>query len=518
MDENQQNHTDTPLLAMRGVTKTFPGVQALTDVDFVVVPGEIMALVGENGAGKSTLMKVLNGVYRPDAGTITWAGQPVTFNAPGDAQAAGISMIHQELALINELDAGKNIFLGREPRLAPGVVDWRALYRAAQAELDALGLDIRARTPVKFYSIAQQQMIEVAKALSMRARLIVMDEPTSSLTDREVETLFDQMRRLRARGVSIVFISHRMSEIFDIADRVTVLRDGQLVGVAPVAAVTAEDIIRMMVGREVGTLYERGPSVMTDEVVLSVRNLTSGTRVRDVSFDLHRGEILGFAGLVGAGRTELAEAIFGARPVNAGAITLDGQPVTLGRPSLAIRNGIGLVPEDRKQQGLFLRMSVAANTVMAKLHRLLRAGFIPHRRVHDEANAFIERLNVRTPSARQVIGNLSGGNQQKVVIAKWLTLGPRVLILDEPTRGIDVGAKAEIYRLMHDLAADGVAILMISSELPEVLGIADRVLVMHEGRVTGTFDPRTATQDAVMRAATGTPQPDPLARAEATPS
>jgi ribose transport system ATP-binding protein len=504
MEPHKKKTIDAPLLEMRAITKGFPGVKALQDVDFVVEPGEIMALVGENGAGKSTLMKILNGVYHTDSGTITWLGENVSFTAPGDAQAVGIGMIHQELALINELDAGKNIYLGREPQLAPGVVNWGALYQDAQAELDALGLDINAKTPVKFYSIAQQQMIEVAKALSMRARLIVMDEPTSSLTDREVETLFAQMRALRERGVSIVFISHRMDEIFEICDRVTVLRDGQLVSVESVSDVTAEDIIRMMVGREVGTIYERGEPVTTDHVVLSVRNLSSGPRVQDVSFDLHRGEILAFAGLVGAGRTELAETIFGATPASAGTITLDGETVRITHPAHAIRYGIGLVPEDRKQQGLFLRMSVAANTVMAKLREMLQVIFIPHGQVKDIATDFIDRLNVRTPSAAQVIGNLSGGNQQKVVIAKWLTLEPRVLILDEPTRGIDVGAKAEIYRLMHNLAAEGVGIIMISSELPEVLGVSDRVLVMHEGRLTGEFDTQTATQDMIMRAATGT--------------
>jgi ribose transport system ATP-binding protein len=489
---------------MQGITKSFPGVKALQNVDFVIHPGEIMALVGENGAGKSTLMKILNGVYRHDSGTILWGGHPVTFNAPGDAQAAGISMIHQELALINELDAGKNIYLGREPRLFGGVIDWRTLYQNAQAELDALGLDIRARTPVRHYSIAQQQMIEVAKALSMNARLIVMDEPTSSLTDREVETLFAQMRVLRERGVSIVFISHRMDEIFQICDRVTVLRDGELVGVEPIANVTDEDIIRMMVGREVGTIYERGEAATTDEVVLSVNGLSRGQVVKDVTFNLHAGEILAFAGLVGAGRTELAETIFGAARPTAGEIQLGGETVRITHPSDAIRYGIGLVPEDRKQQGLFLRMSVAANTVMAKLRDILRLVFIPHGEIQQMADDFIQRLNVRTPSAAQIIGNLSGGNQQKVVIAKWLTLKPRVLILDEPTRGIDVGAKAEIYRLMHTLAEDGVGIIMISSELPEVLGVADRVLVMHEGHITGEFDARNATQDMIMTAATGT--------------
>ncbi|MEM6280831.1 MAG: sugar ABC transporter ATP-binding protein [Chloroflexota bacterium] len=493
-----------PLLNMQGISKSFPGVKALQNVDFDVRPGEIMALVGENGAGKSTLMKILNGIYRPDDGQINWDGQTVQLNSPADSQHVGISMIHQELALVPYLDAGKNIYLGREPQLAPGIVNWRQLYADAQRNLDTLGLDVAVRTPVRLYSIAQQQMIEVAKALSMNARLIVMDEPTSSLTDREVTTLFEQMRGLRERGVAIVFISHRMDEIFDICDRVTVLRDGELVGVENIDNLTADDIIQMMVGREVGQIYERGEAVIQDKVVLEVENLSRGDLVRDVSFRLHRGEILGFAGLVGAGRTELVETIFGAATPTAGTIRLNGETVNITHPSDAIRYGIGLVPEDRKGAGLFLRMSVAANIVMSYLRDLLRFIFIDHGRAASISDRFIDELNVRTPSRQQIIGNLSGGNQQKVVIAKWLTLEPQVLILDEPTRGIDVGAKSEIYKLIHGLAASGVGVIMISSELPEVLGVADRVLVMHEGHITGEFNAQDTTQDEIMQAATGT--------------
>ena len=493
-----------PLLHMQGISKGFPGVQALQNVDLGVRPGEIMALVGENGAGKSTLVKILNGVHHADAGHILWNGQEIRPQSPGDAQAHGISMIHQELALVPHLDAAKNIYLGREPELLPGVMNWGKLYQDARAELDAIGLNVPVRTPVRLFSIAQQQMIEVAKALSMNAQLIIMDEPTSSLTEREVETLFDQMRSLRDQGVAIIFISHRMDEIFTIADRVTVLRDGELVGVDDVTNLTPDDIIRMMVGREVGQIYERGEPVVQDEVVLEVENLSREGWVENASFQLRRGEILGFAGLVGAGRTELVETIFGATPASSGTIKLNGQPIEINHPSDAIKHGIGLVPEDRKSGGLFLRMSVAANVVMSKLRELVRLIFIDHGRAAKIADDFIEQLNIRTPSRQQITNNLSGGNQQKVVIAKWLTLEPRVLILDEPTRGIDVGAKAEIYRLMHELAADGVAIIMISSELPEVLGVSDRILVMHEGHITGEFDAKTATQDRVMEAATGT--------------
>lgn len=493
-----------PLLHMTGVSKAFPGVQALDNIELTVYPGEILALVGENGAGKSTLMKILNGVYSADAGEIRWQGEQVDVHSPHDAQKLGISMIHQELALIPTLDSGKNIFLGREPQgRIPGTINWSALYRAADQEIRELGLNVNVRTPVRYYSIAQQQMIEVAKALSMDARLIVMDEPTSSLTDREVDTLFAQMRVLRERGVSIVFISHRLEEVFEICDRVTVLRDGTYVGTQPTSELTANDIIRMMVGREMEQMFERREQPPSDEVVLEVRNLSRGKIVRDVSFQLRRGEVLGIAGLVGAGRTELVQTIFGAYRATSGEVRLEGQPVRINHPAQAIRHGIGLVPEDRKQQGLFLGMNVAANVVMATLKDIVRLFFIRWPKVHAITEDFIKRLDIRTPSTRQRVRNLSGGNQQKVVIAKWLTLDPKVLILDEPTRGIDVGAKSEIYRLMNRLAERGVSIIVISSELPEVMGVSDRILVMHEGQMAGEFDAATVTQDELMNAATG---------------
>ncbi len=492
------------LLHMRHISKSFPGVQALSDVELTVERGEILALVGENGAGKSTLMRILNGVFAPDAGQILWNGQPVTLHSPHDAQRLGISMIHQELALIPYLDVGKNIYLGREPRGSlPGTVNWAKLYEQARQQLDRLGLDLDPRRQVRFLPLAQQQMVEVAKALSLDARLIVMDEPTSSLTEREVETLFQQMRVLRAQGVSVIYISHRLEEVFAIADRVAVLRDGSLVGCRPVADLTPEQVIRMMVGRELSQVYEKGGEASVGDVVLAVEHLSREGAIQDVTFRLHAGEILGVAGLVGAGRTELAETLFGVHPATSGTIRLNGQEVTIQRPAQAIRNGIALVPEDRKAAGLFLRMNVATNIVMALLGRLAQWGIIPWARVEQIARDFVERLDIRTPSLQQRVRNLSGGNQQKVVIARWLTLEPKVLILDEPTRGIDVGAKAEIYRLMHQLAGRGVGILMISSELPEILGVSDRVLVMREGRLVGEFDPRTATQDDLMSAATG---------------
>jgi len=495
------------LLQLRKISKSFPGVQALQDVDLTVHPGEILGLVGENGAGKSTLMKILNGVYQADSGAIIWQGERVLIERPQQAQQYGISMIHQELALVAYLDAGKNIYLGREPQRAlPGLVAWNKMYDDAQAIIDDLGLQIDVRRPVRFFSIAQQQMIEVAKALSMDARLIIMDEPTSSLTEREVVTLFEQMHSLRERGVSIIFISHRLEEVFEVCDRVTVLRDGQLVETNAISELTTDDVIRQMVGREVDQIYERRDEDPTDEIILEVEHLSRGDLIHDISFQLRKGEILGIAGLVGAGRTELVETIFGAHPATAGTIKLAGEAIKIRRPDQAIKQGIGFVPEDRKDKGLFPLMDVAANIVMAKLTDMMRAMLVRWPRVHELAQDYVQRLDIRTPSTRQRVANLSGGNQQKVIIARWLTLNPRVLILDEPTRGIDVGAKSEIHRLMHQLAADGVGILMVSSELPEVLGVSDRILVMHEGRLAGEFDPHEATQDDLMSAATGTKQ------------
>ncbi len=502
------SNSSAPLLEMRAIHKSFPGVQALKDVDLIVHPGEILALLGENGAGKSTLMRILDGVFPPDSGQIIWQGQPVNLRSPHDAQAIGISMIHQEIALIPYLDVGKNIYLGREPRgVVPGMIHWRKLYADASEQLARLGLTIDPRTPVRDLSIAQQQMVEVAKALSLDARLIVMDEPTSSLTDTEVETLFAQMRRLKEQGVSIVFISHRLNEIFTVAERVTVLRDGTLVGSKPVRELTQDELIRMMVGRDVADIYMRdeqdAPAVGTSAPILEVRNLTRGDAIEDISFTLNRGEIVGIAGLVGAGRTELAETLFGVHPPTSGEVLLNGTALRLNSPAQAIRQGIALVTEDRKAQGLFLRMSVGTNITMKLLAKLASFGIIPGGKVKRVGSEFVEKLNIRTPSLGQRVRNLSGGNQQKVVIAKWLTLQPRVLILDEPTRGIDVGAKAEIHRLMRALVAQGVGILMISSELPEVLGVTDRVLVMREGRLVAEFNTRQTSQDEIMTAATG---------------
>lgn len=489
---------------MEGISKAFPGVQALRDVHLTVERGEIHALMGENGAGKSTLMKVLTGAYQADAGTITWRGEAAAIHAPGDAQALGISIIHQELSLLPYMTVGQNIFLGREPRgRLPGWIDWGALYRETAVWLKQLDLNVDPRAEARDLSIAQQQMVEVAKALSLEASLIVMDEPTSSLTEQETEVLFARMRTLRERGVSIIYISHRLEEVFAIADKVTVLRDGRYIATHPTSELTQQRIVSLMVGRElVDDLYAYSPTERRD-VALETTGLSDGRELREVSFTLHGGEILGLAGLIGAGRTALAETLFGIRRATAGQIRLGGETARIRSPQDAIKAGLGFVPEDRKQQGLFLNMAVRENIVMSGMGQVTQWGFVRPAQANEVAGALVKKLDVRTPGLRQLVRNLSGGNQQKVVIARWLLLKPRVLILDEPTRGVDVGAKAEIHALMRQLAADGVAVLMISSELPEVLGVSDRVLVMHEGRVTGEFSRDEATQDKIMRAATG---------------
>jgi ABC-type sugar transport system ATPase subunit len=499
----QREPTDGTFLRMESISKAFPGVRALKDVTFEVARGEIHALVGENGAGKSTLMKILTGALPRDEGRIILRGEPVEISAPSVAQVLGISMIHQELSLIPYLTVGQNIYLGREPRArVPGLIDWPTLYSQAQQLLNRLNLDVDARAEVQGLSIAQQQMVEVAKALSLNADLIAMDEPTSALTERETEVLFDVMQSLKAQGVSLIFISHRLEEVFQIADRVTVLRDGQFIGTNPVAELNEDQVVRMMVGRDLGNMYPKAET-QRQEVVLEAINLRDGRELHGVNLKLHRGEILGVAGLVGAGRTALAETLFGIRPAVGGEVRLEGRPVKINSPGEAIRLGMGFVPEDRKLQGLFMNMAVRENIVLSTMDQVAGWGFMNFAKADRLAAEFVKKLDIRTPSLRQRVRNLSGGNQQKVIIARWLTLRPRVLILDEPTRGIDVGAKAEIHALMSQLAQDGVGVLMISSELPEVLGVSDRILVMHEGRAAGEFTRDQATQDDIMRAATG---------------
>jgi ribose transport system ATP-binding protein len=490
-------------LHMQGISKSFPGVQALKSVDFSVTRGEIHALVGENGAGKSTLMKVLTGALLEDEGQIRLDDAPVQINNPGDAQQLGISMIHQELSLIPYLTVGQNIFLGREPRARIGAfIDWPNLYSQAQVLLDQLNVNVDSRASVQDLSIAQRQMVEVAKALSFNADLIAMDEPTSSLTDRETEILFQVMRSFKERGISIIFISHRLEEVFEIADRITVLRDGETIGTGRIDDLDVDQVVRMMVGRELGELYPKD-DIEQRGVVLEATGLEDGRELHPANISLQSGEILGIAGLAGAGRTALAETLFGARAAVKGQIKVGGRLVRVQHPGHAIRLGMGFVPEDRKLQGLFLDMAVRENVVISALPGVSRFSFVNFSKADKLAKEFVEKLKIRTPSVRQLIRNLSGGNQQKVIIARWLTLKPRILILDEPTRGIDVATKAEIHALMNQLAKEGVAVMMVSSDLPEVLGVSDRILVMRAGRIVAEFSRKEATQDNIMHAATG---------------
>ncbi len=489
-----------PLLEMRGVSKSFPGVKALDKVDLRVYPGEVLALVGENGAGKSTLMKILSGVHRMDEGEIILEGKPVSLPDPLSSQKAGISIIYQELNTLNNLSIAENIFIGREPIARNGLVDRHRQHREARALLDEVKLPLDTQTLTGKLSTAQKQMVEVAKALSFNAKLIIMDEPTSSLTNAETRTLFDIVRRLKARGVAIVFITHRMVEIFQIADRVAVLRDGQMAASMDAKDITEADIISAMVGREIGDLYVKEEAPL-GEVALEVQGLSTKNRLHDVSFYVRSGEILGFAGLVGAGRSEVMRAVFGIDPRQSGTILVRGKKAAIRKTGDALRYGIGFVPEDRKEQALILDMTVKKNMSLAALDRVSRGWFIDRLRESRLAEKFVALLRVRTPSLEQRVKNLSGGNQQKVVIAKWMANEPLILILDEPTRGIDVGAKKEIHKLMSDLARQGVAIVLVSSELPEVIGMSDRIMVMHEGRVKGSFDRRGVTQEEIMQMA-----------------
>jgi ABC-type sugar transport system ATPase subunit len=488
---------------MQSISKRFVGVQALDAVDFEVFPGEIVGLLGENGAGKSTLIKILSGVYQPDAGSIQMRGQPVHIGSPHTAQQLGIVTIYQELALAPYLSVAENIFLNREPRrvAAIGMVDFGLMRREAERLLADLGVHIPGDRKVGELTVAAQQMVEIARAISRQANVILMDEPTSALSGRETQALLDLMRRLRASGVSVVFISHRLEEIRQVVDRVIVMRDGQRVATLPVAEASEDRIIRAMVGRAVG-LFPKQPATVGD-VALEVRNLSGRNGVHDVSFSVRKGEIVGLAGLIGAGRTETARLICGADPRTSGTVSIEGQALRINSPADAVRHGIGWVPEDRKQQGLILGMDVKQNTTLAVIERISRAlGAIDARQERAITNRYVEMLAIATPSIAKVVSTLSGGNQQKVVLAKWLTSQPKVLILDEPTRGIDVGAKAEVHALMSRLAGQGMAILMISSELPEIMGMSDRVIVMCQGRVTGEFQRHELSQEAIMSCAT----------------
>lgn len=489
-----------PLLLMRGISKQFPGVVALQNVNLDVQFGEVHALVGENGAGKSTLMKCLSGVYQPDSGEIFFKGQPVKFANTRQAQAAGIAIIHQELNQIPHLSITENIFLGTELQHGP-LLNWIEMHRRARQLLEQLHLDIDPRTPIAKLGVGQQQMVEVAKALHHNADLIIMDEPTSALSTREVEDLFAIVRQLRADDVGIIYISHHLDEVFEISQRITILRDGHYVTTEPTHQMTTERLIRLMVGRDLSEQYPKEVIQRGDEV-LRVEHLTQGTRLRDISFTLYRGEVLGVAGLVGAGRTELARALFGADPIDDGQIFINGQRVFIHSPRDAIRHGIALLTEDRKRQGLILGMSTRENITLAVLERLTKTIFTDRRKESELSQTYIDKMAIKTPSQDQLVVNLSGGTQQKVVLAKWMATAPRILIFDEPTRGIDVGAKVEIYRLMNALTREGIAIMMISSELPEILGMSDRIMVVCQGQVTGFLTREEATQEKIMALAT----------------
>jgi ribose transport system ATP-binding protein len=494
----------TALIAVNRLCKSFPGVRALHEVQFDLVAGEVHALMGENGAGKSTLMKILAGVYTRDSGEFHCDGQSVAFSSPREAQAMGVCIIHQELQLMNHLSVAQNMFIGREPRGRLGLfLDEDRLNAQAREILARMHVKLDPRAEVGTLTVAMQQMVEIAKALSYDSRVLIMDEPTSALNDAEIAELFRIIRELKSRGVGIIYISHKMDELKQIADRVTVLRDGEYVATVTAADTTVEAIIGMMVGRILSDIAPPQSAAAKGELALQVSHLNAGPLVRDVSFALHKGEILGFAGLMGAGRTEVARAVFGADPVESGEIVVRGVKATIRTPSDAVARGIGYLSEDRKRFGLATGMDVESNIVMSDLGKFLSLKFFLRRaKIRRSASHFIKLLAIRTPSATQQVRLLSGGNQQKIVIAKWLERDCDVLFFDEPTRGIDVGAKSEIYKLLRSLAAQGKAIVMISSELPEILRMSDRIVVMCEGRITGELAATEATQERIMQLAT----------------
>ena len=502
-DNSEGSEPAAPLLQVRDIEKSFPGVRALSGVSFDVRSGEVHALLGENGAGKSTLIKIVSGVYPPDLGSILVEGREVRFASPDDARRTGVATIYQELLLFPELSVAENIFLGHAPLTGAGRIDWRTMRAQAEKLLASLEIDdLTADENVGALSVGNRQRVEILRALSHEARILIMDEPTAALTESDVTRLFDVVRRLKRRGVGVVYISHRLDEIFAVADRVTVLRDGAFVGAREVADTNASELVQMMVGRRIDNLFPKTKASI-GAPVLEALNLVRRPLTKGVSLIVRAGEIVGLAGLVGSGRSELAQTLFGITPAELGEIRLDGESVRIDSAENARARGIAYVPEDRGAQGLVRRMSVLHNFSLAALGALSHAGFIDRASERRMAEEGVTRFSVKTNSVDEIAGRLSGGNQQKIVLGKWLANNPKLLILDEPTRGIDVGAKAEIHRLMSELAAEGVAILMISSELPEVLGMSDRVLVMREGRLVAEFDRAAATSEAVGAAMMG---------------
>lgn len=510
--EQQAKHQSInlqPIMSMKGVAKQFSGVKVLHNVDIDLFKGEVHALMGENGAGKSTLMKIMAGVYQPDGGSIVYKGEDVRWNHPMDARSKGISVIHQEISLSPNLSIGENILMGTNlKKNRMGLIRWNDIYEKAEKILTSIGSTLDPRADVSSLSVAQQQMVEIARALSLNSEILIMDEPTASLTDKEIEKLFTIIDELKRKGVAIVYISHRMDEIFKISNRFTVLRDGRMVTSGPISETNPTHLVKLMVGRELNELFVRKRSENDTEKknqqpVLELKGVSDKKIVKNVSLKIYPGEIVGLAGLVGAGRTELVRTIFGLSELSEGEIIIDGNLVQIKDPIDAIKLGIAHVPESRKEQGLLPNLSVKENIMMAQFPVYRKFRLLQYKKINREADRYIEELGVRTASKEQNVMGLSGGNQQKVVIAKWLSIGPKVLLLDEPTRGVDIGAKTEIHKIINQLAEKGLAVLMISSELPEILGVSDRILVMHEGKLKAELSYEEATQEKIMYYATG---------------
>lgn len=501
------NNNNQILLRMEHISKTFPGVRALNDVNFNINKGEIVAIVGENGAGKSTLMKILSGAYQKDSGKIFLNGKEIEIENPHHSQELGITTIYQEFNLTRNQSVAANIFITREPRVNGigkifGLVDKNQMEKNTQTILDRLKTKTSPRSKIENLSVAQNQMVEIAKALATESQIIIMDEPTAPLGENEVEILFETANSLKKQGIAIIFITHRLEEVFKITDRIVVLRDGQFVGEMKTKDATIDQVVQMMVGRSFKDFLHKIPVKITDPI-LEVKNVSRKNVIKNISFTLRRGEILGFAGLVGAGRTETARILFGVDPKECGEIIIDGKKIQITSPKDAVNAGLSLIPEDRAIQGLVLKLSVIENIILSTLKKYCKFGLMNIKKIQQIANEYIKKLSIRTPSLKQKAKYLSGGNQQKIVLAKWLASQPKVLIMDEPTRGIDIGAKAEIYALMCELVKSGMAIIMISSELPEILGMSDRIAVMHEGRIATILDRADATQEKIMAYASG---------------
>ncbi|MCL6601421.1 MAG: sugar ABC transporter ATP-binding protein [Paenibacillus sp.] len=504
---SKEDRSNEMILSMESIHKSFSGVQVLRNINLDLYKGEVHALMGENGAGKSTLMKIMAGIYRPDSGKIIYQGEEIVWHNPLEARAKGISVIHQEISLSPNLTIGENILMGTKfPKNKLGFVQWDEIFKKTKIVLESIGSDLNPKLKVSELSVAQQQIVEIARALSFNSEVLIMDEPTASLTDKEIDKLFVIINDLRRKGVAIVYISHRMDEIFKISDRCTILRDGQWISSHPIAETNPEQLVKQMVGRELNDLFQKKfspPRIPQGEPMLELIDVCDKGIVKNVSLKIYPGEIVGLAGLVGAGRTELFRAIFGISKMTSGVIKLNGKTVNIKSPIEAMEYGIAHVPESRKEQGLFPNLSVKENIIMNQMHLYRKGGVLQYASMNSEIDKYMNDLGVRAASTEQNVMGLSGGNQQKIVIARWLSIGPKVLLLDEPTRGVDVGAKTEIHKIICELAEKGLAVLMVSSELPEILGVSDRILVMHEGKLRAELSKEEATQEKIMYFATG---------------